>query len=113
MIPLGEVMESITEEIIGKYIDVAQHKELSDFIPDKKLEIVEIIPPEEVTAIRERYTPYLEGIDANPIAVTLGDEMIFIGSGPKNEGNVYYVDIEFGVFKLHNSISKFLSAIKF
>ena len=105
-------MEIITEKDIGKYIDVTQYKELRESIPDRKLEIIEIIPANEVKVIRERYKPYLEGIDANPIAATLGDEMIFIGSGLKNNGCVYFVDIEFGVFKLHNSISEFLSAIK-
>lgn len=105
-------MESITERAIGKYIDITQYKDMSESIPDRKLEIVEIIPPNEVGVIRERYEPYLEGIDANPIATTLGDEMIFIGDGEENKGRVYYVDLEFGVFKLHNSISEFLSAIK-
>lgn len=105
-------MASITEKAIGMYIDVTQYRELSESIPDRKLEIVEIISSNEVEEVRKRYVPYLEGIDANPVAVTLGDEMIFVGNGYENKGNVYYVDLEFGVFKLHNSIVEFLSAIK-
>jgi hypothetical protein len=47
-----------------------------------------------------------------PAAVPLGDEMIFVGDGASNKGCVYYVDIEFGVFKLHDSVGGFLNAIK-
>lgn len=105
-------MENITEEIIGKSIDVIQYKALSAAIPDRKLEITELIPSAEVKAVRERYEPYLEGVDANPVAATLGDDMIFIGSGPENAGSIYYVDIEFGAFKLHDSIADFLKSTK-
>lgn len=107
-----KTMESFAENVIGKFIDVAQYKELSESIPDRKLQIIEIIPSNEIKEVRARYAPYLEGIDANPFATTLGDEMIYIGSGSENEGYIYYVDLEFGVFKLHESIAEFLSAIK-
>ena len=38
--------------------------------------------------------------------------MIFIGCGSNNKGNIYYVDLEFGIFKLHESITDLLKAIR-
>ena len=81
-------------------------------IPDKLIELIELIDPKEFSELYDKYKPYLEGVEAYPIAVTLGDEMIFIGNGCKNDGNVYYVDIEFGVFKLNETVTEFMSNLK-
>ncbi|ASK18605.1 hypothetical protein [Halomonas sp. N3-2A] len=105
-------MSILGKEVIGRFIDVTRYPHLSSSIPDRQLEIIEVIESKETSEIRSRYEQFLGGISAAPAAVTLGDEMIFIGDSTNNEGCVYYVDIEFGVFKLHESMEEFLNAIK-
>lgn len=105
-------MSILDKDVIGSFIDVSRYPHLSNSIPDRQLEIIEVIEPEEIAEIRSKYGQFLGGISATPAAVTLGDEMIFIGDSTTNEGYVYYVDIEFGVFKLHDSVEGFLNAIK-
>lgn len=105
-------MTTLTNHLLGAYIDVAQYPKLSEAIPDKKLEIVELIEPDEIALVTARYQPFLEGIEAAPLAVTLGDEMLFIGTSGDNSGFIYYVDIEFGVFLLEQSLQDFVSALE-
>ena len=105
-------MSQLNAAFLGKYIDVSLYPELYSAIPDDRIVIVELIDDSELNYVLSRYLPFLGGVDVVPAAVTLGDEMIFIGSGSNNDGYVYYVDIEFGIFKLHNSVDEFLNAIK-
>lgn len=97
--------------VVGKHIDVSLYSNLSASFPDRKLAITEVIPEEEKQEILGRYIPHLEGINAEPLAVTLGDEMLFVGSGDNNMGKIYYIDIEFGVFPLDKTLQVFIEKL--
>lgn len=105
-------MKTFGKGLIGCVIEVKKYQELAEAIPDKELEIIEVVEEVEREEVRVRYMPYLEGVRAFPAAVTLGDEMIFVGDGDDNGGCVYYVDIEFGVFKMNDSIEGFIAEVK-
>ena len=105
-------MSALEGEINGKYLDVSNYPMLAVKIPDKILEITEVIESNDIEKVRGSYRPYLDGIEADPAAVTFGDEMIFIGTGALNLDKVYYVDIEFGVFELHRTTKGFLDALQ-
>lgn len=105
-------MDCLPEAITGQYIDVSQHEELRQTIPDRELVIVDLITPDEGATVRTGHRPCLFGTDADPAAVTLGDEMVFIGNGTENAGHVSYVDLELGVFELHDSVEAFPNAFE-
>lgn len=104
-------MLTFPADIVGCVIQVSDYPELAEAIPDTELEITECLAPDEIQSVTRRYQPYLEGITAKAAAVTLGDEMLFIGAGPENPGVVYYLDLEFGVFKLLPTVEAFLQSL--
>jgi len=97
--------------IIGRKVEVSRYPELVNSIPDKILEITEVIKPIEFDTVSRRFEPYTKEYGVEPLLCTLGDQTICIGTQAHNSGNIYYLDFDFGCFKLTSTIDSFLKEL--
>ena len=107
-----EILETITLNLTEYKLDTDFLKELKKEIPDTALLITEVFPKDELEEIYKRFIPYLEGYKILPFASTLGDSNFCIGFSKENFGKVYYQDLDFGIFKVGDSMESFIKALR-
>lgn len=98
--------------IKGKSILLDNYSELKVELPEETLEINEVFNFESLISIFENFQPYFEGESIFPIFDLVGENLICLGYSEENFAEVYYFDIEFGVFKLNTSWTEFIKNLK-
>lgn len=99
---------------LPKYVDMTLYPEISKEIPSKFLEIEEVFKVEEIYQIIANFKPYLDDEvehEIQPILGVLGGSVICIGVDSVNNGEIFYYDMDFGVFKLDDNIDEFLNKL--
>lgn len=96
-------------------LDLTEYKlnlEFLEKIPDSTVLITEVFPNDELKQIYKNFIPYLEGKKILPFASTLGNSNFCIGFEKENFEKIYYQDLDFGIYKVADSMEDFLKALR-
>jgi len=104
--------KEILETINLNLTEYKLNTDLLEEIPDTSLLITEVFPKDELEEIYKSFSPYLEDNKILPFASTLGDSNFCIGFSKENFGKIYYQDLDFGVFKVADSMESFIKALR-
>jgi len=106
------ILKNVPQNLSEYKLNLEDFHPLTRETPEETLLITEVFPESDLEEIYERFTPYLEGHEILPFAHTLGDCALCIGFSQENLGAIYYQDLDFGIYKISDSMVHFLAMLR-
>ena len=97
---------------LPKTLQVANFAELQATIPDTELLFTEVFLQDELATIAARFAPFLYHAHYLPIISSDYEQLIVLGYGAENAGQVAYFDFDFGLCPLHCDLPQLLQQLR-
>ncbi|MCH1925345.1 hypothetical protein L9G74_01835 [Shewanella sp. C32] len=95
-----------------KPLQVADFAELQATIPDTELLFTEVFLQDELATIAARFAPFLYHVHYLPIISSDYEQLIVLGYGAENAGQVAYFDFDFGLCPLNCDLPQLLQQLR-
>ncbi len=88
-------------------IDVSHLEEVTD----DEIQIDEVFLEEDLNEVADQFRDQIKEYAVFPFIEVMGGHVVCIGISRKNRGEIFYLDFDFGLFKLANNINEFIDSI--